>query len=176
MKKTKINGAKTISVSATKMSVVYTDSNKYFTYDVDESKNPTKEVVLFGKKVDCDPKKDYLPEKYRVILDDILYSKGKYTEEELKHLPLMRQYYIQDVSRRVEKALFNWKREIVNSQVDNLLLKLFPHSQLVKEFVDACKENQVGMDVSHINIHNLVSERDIVKYLQQKGLFPKVHL
>jgi len=175
-KKNLINENKTISVNANKMSVMYTDTNKHYVYKLDDQ--PNREIVLFGKtfkgKTAMSVKDDSITDKERQLLEDILYSSNRYTPEELKKMPIIRQYYLTEVARRAEQALYNWKREIINSQVDEILLKLFPHSNTVNRIVDICKENQVGMDVTHIDIRNLVNEKEIITYLQNKGIFPKI--
>lgn len=167
---------KTISVEANKMSVIYTDTNKHYVYKLD-NQTPTKDVVLFGKvykgKRALSSKDDFLTPTHRRILNDILYSRHRYTEKQIKEMPLIRQYYILDVARKVEKVLYNWKKEIISARIDNLLLKLFPHSNIVKQFVDVCKENPIGSDISRTDIRTLVSEQEIVEYLRLKGLFPK---
>lgn len=169
-----VNENKTISVEANKMSVMYTDTNKHYVYKLEDQ--PNREIVLFGKtfkgKEAKTIKDEFLNDKQRQILDDLLYSKDRYTTEEIKKMPLIRQYYLTEGARRAEQALYNWKREIINSQVDDILLKLFPQSKTVAKIVDMCKENQVGMDVTRIDIRNLVSEKSIVEYLQNKGIFP----
>jgi|LakMenEpi03Aug12_release.lakeMendotaPanAssembly.Ray.scaffolds.fasta_scaffold02505_26 hypothetical protein len=170
------NQFKTISVEANKMSVIYTDTNKHYVYKL-ENQTPTKELVLFGKVYKgqraLSSKDDFLSPTHRRILNDILYSKHRYTDKQIKEMPLIRQYYILDVARKVEKVLYNWKKEIISTRLDNLLLKLFPHSKFMKQFVDVCKENPVGTDVSRTDIRTLVSEQEIVEYLRLKGLFPK---
>lgn len=166
---------KTISVNAKTMSVVYTDTKKYYIYDID-NQDPTRDVKLFGKKfkgVTAQDSKDYLNLKQRRILDDILYSKGKYSAEQIQKLPLMRQYYLLEGAFKVEKALYQWKKELVSKKVDNILLKLFPNSKIVRQLVKITEGKALYHDVNRIDIRNLVSEQQIVAYLQQKGLFPK---
>lgn len=166
---------KTITVYHDRMSVIYTDTNKHYTYMFD-NQSPTKDVTLFGKVYKghkAQDAKDYLNPRQRRILNDILYSKGRYTEEQLKKMPLMRQYYILDVARKVEAALYKWKWEMVNGRVDDILTALFPHSKTIKKFINICQEKHLGADVSRIDIRTLVSEQEIVEYLQLKGLFPK---
>ncbi len=166
---------KTISVTAKKISVMYVDTNKYYMYDI-ENQDPMRDVKLFGKKfkgASAHESKDYLTPKQRKILDDILYSKGKYTAEQITTLPLMRQYYILEVAAKVEKELYQWKKEIVSKQLDNFLLKLFPNSQLIKQLLKVTEGKTLYSDVNRIDIRNLVSEQQIVARLQQKGLFPK---
>ena len=163
---------KTISVGTNGMSVVYTDTNKHFNYKFD---HPVRQEVLFGKSlgnVKARDVKDFLNPHQRQLLDDLLYSKGRYTEHEIKKLPLIRQYYITELAQKVDKVLYNWKRDLINRHVDDILLKLFPNSKLVRQLVEVCKEKQVGMDATRVDIRNLVSEKDIVTYLQTKGLFP----
>lgn len=166
---------KTISVGAKTISVVYTDTKKYYMYDID-NQDPTRDVKLFGKKfkgVTAHESKDYLNPKQRRILDDILYSKGRYNQEQIEKLPLMRQYYLLEGAVKVEKELYQWKKEIVSKRIDNLLLKLFPNSKIIRQLVKITEGKALYHDVNRIDIRNLVSEQQIVARLQQKGLFPK---
>lgn len=167
---------KTISVRADRMSVIYTDTNKHYVYML-EPHSQTRDITLFGKQLDGvmaqDAKKDFLTKHQRQLLDDIVYSKGRYTEEQLKKLPVIRQYYLTEIARKAEQAIYKWKRQLINDRVDRLLLALFPQSKLIQHFVSICKENQVGMDARHIDIRTLVSEQELVEFLQLKGLFPK---
>ncbi len=176
MRKISSKENKTISVSAKSMSVIYIDTNKHFVYQID-SQSPTRDVVLFGKNLRgvkaIDAKKDFLDKHHRRILNDILYSKGRYTEDQIKKMPLIRQWYILDVSRKAERVLYNWKKEIIAKQLDATLSKMFPKSKLIQQFISMSTEETPGIDVSKINIRNLVSEKDIVEYLQLKGIFPK---
>lgn len=167
---------KTISVNAKTMSVVYTDTNKHFVYHID-SQSPTRDIVLFGKNLRGvkaqDAKEDFLDKHHRRLLNDILYSKGKYTEDQIKKMPLIRQWYILDVSRKAERVIHAWKKEIISKQLDGTLSKLFPKSKLVKQFISMSTGETLGVDVTKINIRNLVTEKEIVEYLQLKGVFPK---
>ena len=166
---------KTISVTAKKMSVIYTDTNKYYMYDI-ENHESIRDVKLFGKKfkgVAAQDSKDYLNPKQRRILNDILYSKGKYSSDQIATLPLMRQYYILEVAAKAEKELYLWKKEIVAKRIDNLLLKLFPNSKLVKQLLKITEGKPLHSEINRIDIRNLVSEQQIVARLQLKGLFPK---
>lgn len=167
---------KTISVNTKTMSVVYTDTNKHFVYKLNDQ-SPTREIKLFGKNFRGvkarEVKEDFLDKHHRRILNDILYSKGKYTEEQIKKMPLIRQYYILDMARRAERELYNLKREIVNKQLDETLFKLFPKSKIMKQLIEMCTDYKTGVDLDKINIRNLVSEKEIVEYLQSKGIFPK---
>lgn len=170
------NENKTISVKADRMSVVYTDTNKHYVYML-EPHPETKDITLFGKKLNGveaqDAKKGYLSDRQRQLLDDIVFSKGRYTEQQLKKMPIIRRYYLTEVARKAEQAIYKWKRQLINDRVDSLLLALFPQSKLINHFVNICKENQVGMDARHIDIRTLVSEQELVEFLQLKGLFPK---
>jgi hypothetical protein len=138
-----------------------------------------KQIILFGKsfksvKASSVKSNDFLDAYHREFLDDLIYSKERYSKEEITRMPVMRQYRINVLAEKTDKILYNWKRQLINEMVDNLLLSMFHKSKIVKQLVDKCKENQVGMDVTKINIHTLVSEKDIVLHLQKKGIFPKV--
>lgn len=133
-----------------------------------------KKVILFGKRQDVVIKDDFLDPYHREFLDDLLYSKDRYSQEEIKKMSVMRQYRINVLAEKTEKILYNWKRELINKMVDNLLLSMFHKSKIVKQLVEKCKESQVGMDATRINIHTLVSEKEIVLHLQKKGIFPRV--
>jgi len=162
------NKNKTISVTAKTVMVNYTDTNKHFVYHI-EKNSPTRDVVLFGKKLNVDTKKDFLSPKERSILEDILYSKRKYTQEEIKSLPLIRQYYITDVARKAEFVLEKWRRELAEKRFNGFLNKVFFNSKLVKQITETDSECNLFPDVK---LRDLANEQEIVNFLKTKGLFP----
>lgn len=164
------NKNKTISVTAKTVMVNYTDTNKHFVYHIDQN-SPTRDVVLFGKKLNVDTKKDFLTPKERSILEDILYSKHKYSQEEIKSLPLIRQYYITDVARKAEFVLEKWRRELAEKRFNGFLNKVFFNSKLVKQITETDSECNLFPDVK---LRDLTSEQEIVKFLKIKGLFPNL--
>lgn len=177
-KKHLVDHSKSICVKADRITVVYADSRKRFTYPIDQP-DPNREIKLFGKTLHgvkaISAKQDSLPTAYRQMLDDILYARQHMTNEEINELPIMRQYNIRVLGAKVERVLHNWKRDIVNSKVDSLLLKLFPRSKFARQFVELSDGDKPEMDVNHINIFDLVNEYQILQYLQERHLFPTIN-
>lgn len=177
-KKPVVDHSKSICVKADRITVVYADSRKRFTYPIDQP-DPNREIKLFGKTLHgvkaMDAKQDPLPLAYRQMLDDILYARQHMTSDEINELPLMRQYNIRVLGAKVERVLHNWKKDIVNTKVDSLLLKLFPRSSFVRQFVELGDGDKPEMDVNHINIFDLVNEFQILQYLQERHLFPTIN-
>lgn len=168
---------KTISVGADKLIVLHGKTNKHFVYHL-EKDDPNRDIKLFGKTFKGvsaqSVKQDYLPIAYRQMLDDILYARQHMTSEEINELPLMRQYNVRVLGARVERCLNHWKKEIVSQKVDGFLLKLFPHSGFVKRFIEISSGEKPEMDVNRIDLFDLVSERQVVTYLQERNLFPNI--
>lgn len=167
---------KTVSVGANKMTVLFTNTRKHFVYQL-EKDSPTREITLFGKKLNdikaTDVKEDFLKPAQRQYLNDLLYARQKLSKEEIAKLPLSRQYYVRVVSKNVERALHKWKCEIVNNKIDSLLLKLFPKSNTVKAFVELSSGEKPEVNPANLTIFDLVTEREIVGYLQANNLFPQ---
>lgn len=158
------------------MTVNYLDTRKHYTYFIDDN-DPNKEIKLFGKKFKGSEapkgKKDFLTPIQREMFDDLVYARHKMSKYEINTLPLMKKYRIKVLSIEVEKVLNQWKQEIIYSKIDNLLLKLFPKSPLVKQLVNTGYEDVKDLYPQNISIHDIVSEIDIAHHLVGKGLFPK---
>ncbi len=167
---------KSISVSGNRMIVTYHDTAKHFIYDLNKP-DTTKDIRLFGKKFKgvkaTEVKKDFLSVEHRELFDDLLYARHKMSQKEIDSLPIVKKYRIKVLSKEVERVLTQWKAEIVSRKVDSLLLKLFPNSPVVKEFINVQCEDKDNVYYNSINIHSMFSEMEIAEYLSSKGLFPK---
>ncbi len=169
------NQHKTISVSAKSMSVQYMDTNKHFVYPLEFS--PNREIIVFGKSFKgvkaSEVKTRSLNYRSREVLHDVLYGRLRYTPEQIAEMPLIRQYYILDIARRAERALYSWKRDLVTNTVDSWLTVLFPKSKLVQHMVDVSEDKRTGMDVTRIDIRSLVSDAEIIRFLQERHILPQ---
>jgi hypothetical protein len=167
---------KSVTVTKNTITVNYHDNNKHFTYYIEDT-HPTKQITLFGKtykKVNArDVKQDFLDKETRDLFNDLVYARHSMTKSEINKLPLMKRYRVKVLSKQVEKALMRLKNEIVYKKIDSLLLKLFPHSPLVKQIVNIGYEDVDDLYKNDISIHSIVSEEEIAQYLYEKGLFPK---
>jgi hypothetical protein len=168
---------KSITVGKDFLTVNYHDTKKHFVYPIQKDHDALKEVKLFGKSLKgvkaTDVKKDFLTPKQREVLDDLLYAKHRMTPKEINDLPVSRKYRVKVISKEVERTLTEWKKEIIFGKIDSLLLKMFPNSSVVKQFVDAGVNYENADYLNNISIHSLVSEEQIVSYLTSKGLFAK---
>lgn len=61
-----------------------------------------------------------------------LYGLSIYKPEELVTFSKKKKSNILIIYKRVQHFLNKWKQEIVNNQMDNLLIKLFPKSHVIK--------------------------------------------
>lgn len=168
---------KSVTATSRKITVLYHDSSKHFTYKIEKGDSATREIKLFGKSFkgvkSRDVKQDFLPPHLREIFNDLVYAKHKLTKSEIEALPLIKQYRVKVLSKEVEKVLSKWKAEIVSESVDKLLLKLFPNSSLVKHIVNTKVEEKDAIYSNTVDIHSIFSEVEIAEYLSKKGLFPK---
>lgn len=167
---------KSITVSKNKITVNYHDSAKHYTYMI-EKNDPNRDIKLFGKQFKgvkaSDIKKDFLTLEQRELFDDLVYARKRMTKFEINKLPLSKKYRVKVLSKIVDRELNKWKNEIVSKKVDSLLLKLFPHSPLVKQIVNMGYEDVEEMNSTPISIHSIATEIQIADYLVGKGLFPK---
>ena len=164
---------KSITATRSKITIVYHNEGKHYTYKID----PNRDIKLFGKTFKgvkaTDIKKDFLSPQHREIFNDLVYARHRMSKSEIETLPLMKKYRIKVLSREVEKTLNKWKAEVVSKSVDNLLLKLFPKSPIVKQFVNVQMDEKDNIYSDSINTHSIFSELEIAEYLCSKGLFPK---
>lgn len=169
---------KSITVSKNKITVNYHDTSKHFTYVIPKD-SPTRDISLFGKEFKgtkaSQIKKDFLNTQQRELFNDLVYARHRMTKSEINDLPLIKKYRVRVLSVEVEKVLTAWKNEIVYSKIDSLLLKLFPKSPIVKQFVNIGYEDVEDLYHNDISIHSLASEEQIAQYLSDKGLFPKLN-
>lgn len=146
---------------------------------VNLSSNPNREIKIFGKEFKglkaVDIKTDIFTKEQREIFDDLVYAKKRMTKSEIESLPLIKKYRVKVLSIEVEKTLNKWKSEIVNSTIDNLLLKLFPNSKLVKDITNVEPSNVDYIETVDFNIHKMFTEVEIAEYLSSKNLFPKLN-
>ncbi len=167
---------KSISVGGNRMIVTYHDTAKHFIYDLDKP-DLTRDIRLFGKQFKGvkapEIKKDFLSKEHRELFNDLVYARHKMSQKEIDSLPIVKKYRIKVLSKEVERVLTQWKTEIVSKKVDSLLLKLFPNSPIVKEFVNVQCDSRDNIYNNNINIHSIFSEMEIAEYLSSKGLFPK---
>ena len=167
---------KSITVTSKKITVNYHDNGKHFVYTIEKG-DPNRDIKLFGKEFKgikaSEVKKDFLTPDLREIFNDLIYAKHKMSKSEIEALPLMKKYRIKVLSQEVEKVLNKWKTEVVNESIDKLLLKLFPHSTMVKKMVEVKPDERDMIHHEGINTHKMFSEKEIAEYLSSKGLFPK---
>jgi hypothetical protein len=168
---------KTITVGKDFITVNYHDTKKHFVYPVQKDHGALRDIKLFGKSFKrqkaSEIRKDFLTPQQRELFDDLLYSRKRMTQQEIDLLPVNRKYRILVIAKEVERILTEWKKEIIFTKVDSLLLKLFPNSTMVKQMVEVGTDYEDSDYLNNISIHSLVSEQQIAEYLLQKGLFKK---
>ena len=106
------------------------------------------------------------------IYGQAVYGLHFYTEEQLSKLSQEKKNAITNTYNRVQNILNCWKQEIANKKVDNLFLRLFPHSPITKVFV-----NTKGSD-SSIRIHHTfkdlgLSQEKVARKLIESRVLPE---
>lgn len=165
-----INPHKTISANSGGIIISFRDVNKHQWLPFDSQ--AVKSVQINGtvkyQKLETPVFNKYQDKLYA----EAMHGLKAYSEKELSKMPVRLKDKIQMVASKAQYVLNNWKQEIVNQRVDNLLLTLFPHSKTVKQ-IAAVK----GTDPSYYNQQTFkqlgISKKSIAEKLVQTRVLPE---
>lgn len=103
-----------------------------------------------------------------------LYGTKVYDKEELHNMNPDKRKRIEKVSKRCQTILNIWKQEMCNAFTNNLLMTLFPNTELGKLFFVKYKD---ATDPGFTNILNFkdlgVSKKQIIDKLIYEGILPR---
>jgi hypothetical protein len=89
----------------------------------------------------------------QTLYNEVVYGLSTYSENELVEMSKTKKNNIVKTFERTQRLLNHWKQEIINKDVDEFLMKLFPHSKITKAFVQT-----KGIDS---NVKNKSSFKDL---------------
>lgn len=176
------NDNKTVSCESDKLTVYYTDSKKHLTMPYQSVELDS--IQLYGISVKALPKHvetryaKYNREKFTPyqtqLYKEVLCGLAYYSKEELQKLQPMRKTAIRIAHIKAKSLLNQWKQSLIVKEVDEFLLKLFPHSNQIKAFVEQTKDYTDESVVPSQTFEELgISKYDIAEKLISVGLLPE---
>jgi hypothetical protein len=162
----KKNENKTVSVSATGITVFYTDSNKHYFVKFEKTQKP----VAKQKKQYLKTEESVFNNKQQKMYLEALYGLSIYPEEVIRKMPTTVVTKIISRCQIVQKTINRWKQEIVNEKVDNLLLALFPKSPVIKSIIGIEPDDFVKCKFSSKEVG--LNQEKIAKRLISLNLLP----
>jgi hypothetical protein len=100
----------------------------------------------YGKKYGKN-EHDSLNSYQTFLYNRALFGLDVYSEEEIKNMRWDKKQRVLKVHKRAQTVLNVWKQEIVNGLTTQLLMKLFPKSNITEFFLNTAQET----DASYIN-------------------------
>lgn len=165
----KINQEKTVSANSKGIVISYGDVNKHmFTrYPVEH----VRKIQLHGTVKYQTIEKEFTPIQ-EDLYQKLVHGFSAYTREELSIMSKTKKFKISVSYTKAHRILNRWKQEIVNEAVDSFMSRLFPHSPVVKQFI-----NVKGYDDNLESVFTFkelgVSKKDIANKLIEFGLLPQ---
>jgi hypothetical protein len=141
-----------------------------------------KKLKIFGdtykgkryQKFDCGEFNSYQRRLYK----DAVYGLNSYSLQELRAMTLKEKLEIKKLNHETQQALNDWKQEIVNDMVDDLLSHGIPGFERLMDKIRAVL--QVGQkftsrkEISNLSFADLkLTKRDVALKLMQKGILPQ---
>lgn len=164
------NQNKTISANSKGMIVSYGDANKhqFIGYDrqVSTSFRNVQETKRHIKPFQFSPKQKEL---FYQVIDGFKC----FTKQEVQQMSEKQKMLISVRYTRAQRILRNWKQDVIFTELDNMLLAVFPKSPLIKKFVnvkghvDVPKEDEITFNEIGI------THEQIANKLYDCGLLPR---
>lgn len=178
-----VNEHKVVSANTTGFTVYYIDSQRHFTYKYDQPLLPyLKKLKILGdnykgkryQEFDCSEFNGYQRRLYK----DAVYGLNSYSLRDLRSMTLKEKLEIKKLNHSAQQALNDWKQELVNDMVDDLLIHGLPHCGKLMDKIKAVF--QVGerftsrKEISNLSFADLkLTKRDVALRLMQKGILPQ---
>lgn len=160
------NSNKTISVNSNGIIISYTDSNKhqFIRY---ESKDAPRHMPAKYQEFE----KPVFNQRQQKMYLEAMYGIKVHPDALVQTMP--KRVLMKIITRAVlvQKALNKWKQEIVNQRVDNLFMKLFPESPIVKQLIGIESNDTIICKISNKDLG--LNERLIAQKLVSLNLLPQ---
>lgn len=132
------NSEKTISANSKGITISYRDSNKHLFVRY-ETPVYVKNIQVNGtvkyQKIVEENSFEFNPVQ-KNLYQKLIYGLPAYKPYELVNMTYAKKTEIIVKCNKANKLLNRWKQETINENIDSLLLKLFPKSSIVKQFVN----------------------------------------
>jgi hypothetical protein len=161
------NPNKTISVNSKGLVITFTDKNKH-QFVKFEKRNDIRIIPTKCQEIE----QPTFNNRQQKMYSEALYGLTMYSEQEIKKIPRPVLLKIVARSKAVQTLINRWKQEISNSSLDDLLIKIFPKSPIIKQFTsvkgydDTIKNNMSFKDLG-------LNQKTIAIKLVEVGLLPK---
>lgn len=153
-----INEHKTFHCTGKNITAHFTDTKKHFVMEYDTKSLVTENIQLYGNTYNGIQFQDkvaqrvadstILSEFQNKLYKDALHGLKMYSKKELATMPERQRTAIERAHNKAQRILNLWRQTIVNKQVDDFLLALFPHSKMIKEMAE-CTEGYTNNDVQN---------------------------
>lgn len=160
----KYNPNKTVCATAEGIIISFRESNRY-------------QFLEYKEKYQDEQKPKY-QEIARPVFNKIqqrIYAKTVYglnffTESEIQRMPITKKFLLQEKHQQIQDALNCWKTEVVHSKLDNILLILFPKSQIIKAITAVKPEGKTSSTQTFKELG--INQVQIANKLIDKGFLP----
>ena len=106
------------------------------------------------------------------LYQQLVYGLSCYEDEILDKMPIEKKYFIKTRFVKAQNIINQLKQNIVNSSVNNMLLKFFPKSKIAKELANTNGYNEhywCKFTFKELNLTKIVIAEHLIKH----GLLPK---
>ena len=166
------NQNKTISCNSNGMIISYGDANKhqYVGYNSYVSKIQMKGTVKYQEV----EKNIHLSPKQKDLYSKVVYGFKAFTKEELESMNEQTKLNVSITYTKAQRILRKWKQDITFTNLDRLLLALFPNSPVIKQMSQITGHSDAVAKEDEISYKDLGIKQDqIANKLIEFGLLPK---
>ncbi|HEY4062276.1 MAG TPA: hypothetical protein VGM30_10270 [Puia sp.] len=178
------NPNKTSHCNEKSVTVYYTDSKHHFTLPYES--NQIQDLQLHGNSFEGKSYQDRTPSLVfesdvfspyqNRLYKDALHGLSMYTDKEIATMSFKDKLKIENLHKRAQRVLNEWKQSIVSKEVDDLLLSLFHKSTFLKKSIIERTKNYTNNALTNYqSFAELgISRIDIAKKLIEQGILPRV--
>lgn len=170
----KLNLEKTISANSRGIVIYYGDAKKH---QFVEYGNICENNISFKptKKYQNVKQREYyqFSDKQKDIFYKAINGFKAYTKEEIDRMSEKKKLFITVRYTKVQRILRNWKQDVTFTQLDDMLLAIFPKSSIVKQLVST--KGHVDIDKKdEISFYDLgISKKQVADRLVEYGFLPE---
>jgi len=164
------NPNKTITANSKGIVISYGDSGKprYLAYKC----KAVEKIQLYGTVKYQELDQPVLNRTQQKLYGELIYGLKLYKPEELATISKKDKLKIAYLHRKVQHFLNKWKQEIIDSEVNSILTKLFPRSKFVKDMCAVKSYDRAYTDRHTFKELNLSPDK-IANKLIEAGFLPR---
>ena len=164
------NPNKTITANSKGILISYRDSSKprYMPY----KSKAVEKIQLYGTVKYQVLEQPVLNRTQQKLYGELLYGLKLYKPEELASINKKEKLKIAYLHRKVQHYLNKWKKEIIDKEVNDVLLKLFPRSKFVKDMCAVKSYDRAYTDRHSFKELGLTTDKIAAKLIEA-GFLPQ---